>query len=276
MKYRNLVFCLWLFSLLALPADVVELLDGTRIEGTILAEHADRIEIQVGTNETGTIRRVLIIDGSEIRTWMADAAGRGGASSAPEVNRLGTRQYIDRLLEEAQQKINAEDYDAGIREFGEAADIAGRDLDKLEPADQVAMLEVKAHAHRLQLAALKGKQKLLEEGLESMEDTLEKLQKDLEQEITRYQNDREDFEQRLTEENMGRLGFRRAQKELDEREADLKRKQNQFASFRQNSLARSQEMKRDLAQTEIQIGLAEERVERAEDEAKRMERSSRR
>ena len=59
-----------------LQADFVELRDGRRFEGTILAERSDGIEIQIGQNDAGTIKRVLHIHASEVKSYAADAAGR--------------------------------------------------------------------------------------------------------------------------------------------------------------------------------------------------------
>lgn len=272
----------WLFSVVMLalvpcraPADIVELQDGTRIEGTILAENPDSIEIQVGANETGTIRRVLIIDSSEIRTWMADAAGRLPESGAGQVTRLGGTAYIDKLISEAQKKIDGLEYDAGIREFGEAADVASRDLEKLDAGERLQMLELKAYALRLQLAALEGKEEMLEDSTEGVEDKLDGMQRDLDRDRRDYENDLEVYREQQEQNRYTQIGSRRRQSELDVRAKDLERRQQSLASLRQRSLTRLQQMQQELAQTTMQIELAEERVDRAEDEVKSAERAAR-
>jgi hypothetical protein len=263
-------------GVVALHADVVELQDGTRIEGTILAENPDSIEIEIGANERGTIRRVLIIDASEIRTWMADKANRSTQRNAGEVNRLGSREYIERLIREAQQKTEAGELDAGIEAFGHAADLAAQDIESMEPAKQVELMELRAHATRLQLAALKGKEHMLEESVDGVEDKLEDMQKDLERDIEEYRRDLSRHQEAIIDDPESRFGSSAMKAELDRREEELKRRQTEFVSLRQRTLERLRQKEEELAQTVMRMELAEERVDKAEDDAKRVERSLRR
>jgi hypothetical protein len=257
-------------------ADIVELQDGTRVTGVILAENEDSIEIEIGTNERGTIRRVLIIDASEIRTWRADHSGRPDSSSENgTVQRLSGKTHIERLIREAQQKVDEGKLDEGIREFAAVATLAAEEADQLEPADRPEMLELRAYASRLHLAALEGKENMLEERVEETEERLEDLQSRLEDEIEEYQQDRREYERDVAGNPEGRFGTNSVQRELSRREADLKERQAQFAPFRQRTLQQLAEMKAELLHTTTQIELTEKHVEQAEDTAKEARRALR-
>ena len=275
MKWTICLPILVALSQASLLADVVELVDGTRIEGTILAENADSIEIEIGTNAAGTIRRVLIIDAREIRTWMANKEGPRASREPQQVQRSGSKEYIERLILEAQREIDVLNYDAGIAEFGQAAELAVKDVESLPLRDQSEMFNLHAHAFRMQLAALEGKENMLEERTKTLEDKVEEVQKQFEEEMKQFEDDKKDYEDKVGKIKHGELGTRRKINEIQEREQQLKIKEGRVVAFQNQSLLQIDQMEKDLLQTQMQIELTKERVDRAEDEAKRAEKASR-
>ena len=258
-----------------LNADMVELQDGTRYEGKILAENPDSIEIEVGSNDKGTIRRVLIIDASEIRTWMADEAGRVRNQNAENVNRLGAKKYIERLIEEAQLKVIQLDYDAGILQLDEAAELAGEGVDGMEPHQKADMLELKAYAYRLQLKSLEGKLDLLEDGWEGLEDNVEAREALLRNEIASYREKKRKAEQ-STNSSYTAMGSRFSQSDLQREEQQLKARQERLLQEKSSMVNRTNSLTKQKLQTEVQLEMVEEKLDRAEDLAREAQREARR
>lgn len=274
MKWTTLLCCAAGFTSW-ISADMVELLDGTRIEGKILAENENSIEIEIGTNAKGTIRRVLIIDSTEIRTWMADREGRTTKAPVNEVNRLSGSVYVNRLITEAQRKIDLKQYDEGIEEFGQAAELAGNELEKLPVDEQAEMLGVKAYALRLQLAALEGKENALQSNAKKTEERLEEMKKGYEDDLKQWEEDKKDYDRQLAEKRHVGLGTRRKDSTIDLRKQELDRREVQLTGLINRNDVFQAELQKDLRQTQMQIGLAKERVDRAEDEAKDAEKRAR-
>jgi len=256
-------------------ADVVELRDGKRIEGLILAENEDSIEIEVGKNETGTIRQVLIIHASEISSWVADQEGRVSRQKGKEVLRLDGGDYIKRLLKEAGDEMDAGNLNKGIEQYGEAAEIAGRDVDKMEPADQLEALELRAHALRLQLAALEGKSESLEKKSEVMEDQMEEWNKKLEQDIEELKKDKADVTDEQAK-DAKQLGQRYKQNDLSLREEKLIQRQKIIRERNAQVDQALADYERDQIKTLTQIKITEEKVDQAEEEAKKAKKALRR
>lgn len=260
---------------LMLCADVIELKDGTRIEGLILAENQDSLEIEIGKNDAGTIRRVLIIHSSEIASWVADQQGRVLRESGAEVNRLGGAAYIERLLRDAEKEIDRGQYDRGIEQFGEAAELAVKHLEAMSTRDKSEALKLRAHALRLQLAALEGKVESIEKRTRGVRGEMEEQEKKLEKEIEDYKKDKADFVEDREKQSI-QLGERHKQNDLVKREEELLRKQYLFKE-RQAAVEKGlAEFEGELIKAQTQIKLTEERVEQAEDDAKAAEREVRR
>jgi len=273
---NRFLICVLFYSLGGhfLLADVVELQDGTRIEGTILAENPDSIEIQVGSNEAGTIRRVLIIDASEIRTWMADAARRTSGREENAVRHLDGKAYVEKLLSEAQLKIDRKDFTSGIREFGQAAEVAGKDVDKLDPADRVGMLRLKVNAYRLQLAALKGNENYLSESIDVLEDRLDELEDAYEDDVDKYEEAKSTMEVEL-DPTRQEIGQRFTQDDLARLEQNMAQRTRQYRAARKTLRDNIADLKRQILETEMSMELSEEYEDQASDELKTAERSRR-
>jgi hypothetical protein len=256
-------------------ADIVELKNGTRIEGLILADNDESIEIQVGQNETGTIRRVLIIHSSEISTWAADKEGRVIGEKDRSVTRLSGTDYVRRLLAEAEDKINQSKFDEGIEEFQEAADVATANLDQLEGKEKVEALEIRAHALRLALAGLEGKVKMIDQRTEGVQDELDDWQDKWEKNWSQLQDEIRDSKRdggtRRVE-----LGKAREQNDFVKREQDLRAEKANINKALRTMGPQLREFETLKVQTEAKIALVKERVDQAEDEAKNAEREYKR
>jgi hypothetical protein len=274
MKLKILCLCWMGVTPLFLSADVIALKNGTRIDGKILAENEDSLEIEIGKNETGTIRRVLIIHSSEIASWAADQEGRMLKESGGEVHRLGGTAYIERLLQEAEGEIGEGQYDRGIQQFGEAADLAVSQLDGLAPADKAEALKIRAHALRLQLAALEGKSEWIDKKNDGVVEEMDSARKKLEKEIEELKDAKADFQNEREKENI-QLGQRHKQNDLVKREEELLQKQYLFKE-RQAAVEKGMaEFEKEQVKTKTQIKLVQERVDQAEDDAKAAERELR-
>ncbi|MDF3127891.1 hypothetical protein P0Y35_01650 [Kiritimatiellaeota bacterium B1221] len=248
-------------------ADFVELKNGERIEGVILSENDDSIEIEVGKNDNGTIRRVLIIHSSEISSWVADQDGRISREQGAEVNRLGGTEYIESLLQKAEAQIEKGNYNEGIRQFGDAADLAVQNLDGLADHDRTEALKVRAHALRLQLAALEGKAESIEKKSDGIEEEMEDWKEQLEDDIEKYEKDKEDYDDEKTNRHV-ELGKRHQQSDLVMREEELVKRKMAYNEKRIQVDAYLERSEKDLIKTKTQIKLVEERVDQAEDDVK--------
>jgi len=269
-----------LFAIMAIlaataSADYVELKNGTRIDGRILAENDDGLEIEVGANEAGTIRRVLIIHSSEIATWAADAEGRIARKEEATVTRLTGTDYVKRLLAEAEKKINDRKFDEGIGEFQAAAEIATRNLDDLEGGEKVEALKIRAHALRLAQAGLEGKLDLIESQTEGVEEDLKDRMDKWEDDWDQLRDEKRDAE-RDTRRRKVELGSRRETNDFVEREEELKIRKARLDREIATLGPRLQEYEVMRVQTEAQIEMVKERVDQAEEEAKDAERVYRR
>lgn len=260
---------------LGLRADYIQLKDGSRIEGRILAENEDGLEIQVGANEAGTIRRVLIIHSSEISTWASDAEGPVPREDGKTVTRLAGSDYVKRLLDDAERKVNARNFDEGVAGFEEAAEIATRHLDDLESEEQVEALKLRAHALRLARASLEGKLETLESHAEGLEDTMEARRDKWEEDWNQFEADKKQAE-REDRHRKVELGSRRSGNEFEQREEALRRRKDRLDRQEESLADRLRELKVLYVQTEAKIELVDERIDRAEDEVKDVERAWRR
>lgn len=249
-----------------LRADYVELKNGTRIEGRILAENEDSLEIEVGANEAGTIRRVLIIHSSEIGTWAADAEARVARNPEKSVTRLAGTDYVKRLLAEAERKINDRKFDEGIEEFQQAAEIATRNLDQLPSEEKVEALKIRAHALRLAQAALEGKLELIETQTEGVEEDLEDRMDKWKDDWDQLRDDKEDA-QKDDRRRRVELGSRRETNDFVEREEELTLRKARLDREVATLGPRLQEYEVMRVQTEAQIEMVKERVDQAEEEA---------
>jgi hypothetical protein len=249
-------------------ADVVELKDGTRIEGIILNETQKSLEIQIGANPAGTIRRVLVIDASEIKSWLADAEGRV-SKDAGEVLRLEGNAYVDRLIREAELKVGEKDFTAAIRQFQEAAEIAGRDVGVADTEDKVRALELRAHAYRLLAATLDGKIEMLESRIDAGADGYRDERRALEKEWEDLQGEIEDSKKRLEGPRKAELGSRHFPTDLQKREDDLRLRIHDLKVREQNLAQQTSLYEVERIKTEAEKRLAEERVDEAESVAKK-------
>lgn len=273
MTIRSLCACL-MGTALAVSADVIELKDGSRIEGIILSEHENSLEIEVGQNDRGTIRRVLIIHSSEISSWVADKEGRVLKESGAEVNRLGGTAYVEHLLQKAEQEIKSGNYDRGINQFGDAADLAVKNVEELSPADKAEALKIRAHALRLQLAALEGKCDALDKKTDGVREELSSARKKLDKEIEDFKKDQAAFREDNDKQKI-QLGERHKQTDLVKREEELLLKQyllNERQAAVEKALGDNETEK---VKTQTQIKMVEERIDQAEDAVKAAERAAR-
>ncbi len=266
-----------LFSAIALhlSADIVELRDGSRLEGRILAEKEDGLELEIGRNEAGTIRRVLLIHRSEIRSYAADQQGRLSGQEGEPVTRLSGREYVQRLLREAESKVAAKDFEAAILQFQQAADIAGQTEPDATPEDRVEALEQRAHALRLLQAALEGRLKFLEGRAAGGQDSLDDQRKALERQWADLRDEKEELRREQPERRteLGRHNPKAS--DLAEREQNLRL---QIAALNQRQFEASELTRRveeEKNRTEAQIQLVEERVKMAENEARNARRDLR-
>jgi predicted nucleic acid-binding Zn-ribbon protein len=260
-----------IFSALVLSwvrADVVELRDGSRIEGRILNEKEDGLELEIGSNPAGTIRRVLIIHSSEIKSYSADAEGRISRPDGADVTRLSGKDYVERILREAEGKVAAKDFDGAIVQFQQAADIAGQEVTAATPEQNVEGFEQRAHSLRLLLAALEGKIEFLESRTEGVQESMDEQRKKVEGDWEKLQTEiaaakQENETQRRTE-----LGQLRPKDNFAQREADLR---IQIGLLQQRQLEVGEAMRRyeeERIKTEAQIKLVTERSKKAESDAR--------
>jgi|GEM_PF-1051933 len=261
---------------LALRADMVELRDGKRVHGTILNEAVDHIEIQVGANPEGTIRRVLVIDFTEIKTWKQESR-RTGTGEAPEEDviqaTVGT-EYIERLLRRAENEVTELNFDEAIQQFEFASDEAVRNLKDLEPAEKAEALDMQVHALKLLLIALEQKRVFLTDTAEGMGDRLEERQNQLAREWGALQQEKKDLEKKDGE--MRELGGYRKNEELAQRAESIRYEINRLKKKKELSRRYARELEGEQAKNDAKIRLVAERLERAEDEAKDAERAARR
>jgi hypothetical protein len=250
-----------------LRADVVELKDGTRIEGLILSETASSLEIQIGANPAGTIRRVLQIDASEIRSYVADAEGRV-RNDPRDVLRLEGNAYLERLIRDAEIKVSEKDFPAAIRQFQEVAELAGRDDGPADTEDKVHALELRAHACRLLLATYEGKVEMLEtrikgDGVQvkAEKKELEKKWEELQDEIAADKKEREGARR-------AELGARHFVTDLQKREDELRARISAVVRREQEIAEQNKAFDEERIKTEAEIRLTEERVKQAESSAK--------
>jgi cell division protein FtsL len=269
----TLVACLGL-----LQADYIELRDGRRIDGRILAENPDGLEIEIGANEAGTIRRVLIIHASEIATWAADERERVAGSRERTVNRLAGTDYVKRLMDDAESKIREQRFDEGILGFQEAAEIATRNLDELEGREKVAALKIRTYALRMSLAAMEGKLEMIKTRMKTSEDRLDERIDQWEDAWKELQKEIRDAERSNERPEQVELGarFSRAPNDFEEREQRLN--QRKAILDQEKSLQGVQKEKFEMmsVQTKAQVELVKERIDQAEDEVKDAERALRR
>ncbi len=258
-----------------LRADYVELKSGTRIEGRILAENADGLEIEVGANEAGTIRRVLIIHSSEISTWAADSRKRVPEKDRQTVNRLAGSDYVKRLLAEAERKVDDRKFDMGILEFQQAAEIATQNLDELQGEEKLAALNLRAHALRLAVAALEGKVELIENETDGVKEELEERKDKWERDWDQLQDEIKEYQRRGGTKRV-ELGSRRSTNDFVQREEELRIEKGSIDHAIRTVGVRVEELERMKVEAEAKIKLLEERVDQAEDEAKEAEREARR
>jgi hypothetical protein len=273
-----LVVCSLLLTV-PLFADKVELRDGTLFEGTILTENPDSIEIEIGRNDRGTIRRVLIIHASEIKTWESDSPRTSSAEEGTEEETgmvaVAGVDHVGRMLREAEAKLRDRQVDEGIQLFGQAADTAVDGINRLEPEAKVEALNLRAHALRLQLAALEGKVTILEGQSKSVQDDLDSRKQRLSRDTDTLTRDRADFNGERGSGSVD-LRTRKAHNELVAREEELDRRR---AALEQEQAAvgtRVRELEIEQLRTQNQMEIVKERAEQAQNNARTSERNLRR
>ncbi|MDA3874391.1 MAG: hypothetical protein PF795_10595 [Kiritimatiellae bacterium] len=256
-------------------ADKVELRDGTVIEGSILAENPDSIEIEVGSNEQGTIHRILRIHASEISSWSSDSPRTAGADDSEGMIPVSGVEHVERMLRDAEALMQARRLDEGIAAFGQAADASVGNLDALEPDEKAKALKMRAHALRLQLAAMEGKVAVLENQTEGVQDELKKRAEALKREDARLASDFANFNQGSQSGGVD-LRSRQAHNELVSRQEALERRRHLLTREQDSIGTRVREIEAERVRTLTQMDLVEERVDRAEDDARTAERRIRR
>lgn len=256
-------------------ADVIDLKDGTRIEGRILSENEDSLEIEIGQNETGTIRRVLIIHSSEVSSWVADGEGRVLKQKNEDVDRLDGKKYIEKLIKDASEEIDQGNFEAGVNQFEKAADLAVVDLDKKELSQKVESLSMRELALRLQLSAMEGALDALVFRTDGLQEALEDKQKALEKDISEYRRDKRNQEREIEEES-AQLGSRFMKSDLQIRESRLLKRKAELDKEATSVESRLKQTEVEKMKIETKIKLAEHQLERTEDDLKAAERSLRR
>lgn len=256
-------------------ADVIDLKDGTRIEGRILSENEDSLEIEIGQNETGTIRRVLIIHSSEVSSWVADGEGRVLKQKNEDVDRLDGKKYIEKLIKDASEEIDQGNFEAGVNQFENAADLAVVDLDKKELSQKVESLSMRELALRLQLSAMEGALDALVFRTDGLQEALEDKQKALEKDISEYRRDKRNQEREIEEESP-QLGSRFMKSDLQIRESRLLKRKAELDKEATSVESRLKQTEVEKMKIETKIKLAEHQLERTEDDLKAAERSLRR
>ncbi|MEX2606315.1 MAG: hypothetical protein WD708_03135 [Kiritimatiellia bacterium] len=256
-------------------ADKVELRDGTVIEGSILAENPDSIEIEIGSNEQGTIQRILRIHASEISSWSSDSPRTAEDDGDGGMTPVSGAEHVERMLREAEDLMRARRLDEGIAAFGQAADAAIGNVDTLGPVEKAEALKLRAHALRLQLAAMDGKVAVLKTRTEGVQDELDNRSRQLKRDEERYAQDRSDFNRERQSGGVD-IRSRQAQKELDSRLEDLERRRLLLTREQDTIGTRIRELEAERVRTLTQMELVKERVDRAEDDAKAAVRNARR
>lgn len=256
-------------------ADKVELRDGTVIEGLILAENPDSIDIEIGSNERGTIRRILRIHASEISSWSSDSPRTPGEDGVAGMTPSSGAEHVERMLREAEALMQAHRLDEGIAAFGQAADASVGNLEALAPAEKVQALKLRAHALRLQLAAMEGKVAILGSRTKSAQDDLNERRREFDQDVVQLDRDKADFNRNRPSGSVD-IRTRQAHNELVSREEELKRRREMLTREQDSVGIRARELEAERVRTLTQMDLVKERVDRAEDEARSAERSLRR
>ncbi len=258
-----------------LLADKVELRDGTVIEGTILVENPESIDIEIGSNENKTIQRILRIHASEISSWSSNTPRTVGLEGDGGLTLVSGSEQVERMLREADAMVQDRRLDEGIAAFGQAADASIGNLDSLGPLEKSGALKVRAHALRLQLAAMEGKVAVLENQTKGVQKELDKRWEKLEREEAQLDRDKSDFNRERQSGGVD-LRTRQAQNELVSRQETLERQRLLLTREQDTVGSRVRELEGDRVRTLTQIELVKERVDRTEDDARAAERSLRR
>ncbi len=267
-KYLTLI----LAGLSLLNADYIDLRDGRRLEGLILEEKPEALTIEVGRNPEGTIRQVLIVHASEIRSWAADEARRTLEEDGAPVERMDPKEYVERLLRDAEQLVGRKEYDVAVVRFQEAADLAVKEVPGQTPEQRVEALELRAHALRLLGAALDGKLRHLDTLARGGEEDLRAERRRLEREWQELEADKERAERERAGTQVVELGRRFTRDNFKDRETDLR---NQIARLNKTE-GQSTEFRRQIeaekVRAESQRNLNRERISQAETQAREARR----
>jgi len=267
-KYTTLILCCLSFG----KADYIELRDGRRLEGIILEEKPEALTIEVGRNPEGTIRQVLIVHASEIRSWAADEARRTLEEDGAPVERMNAKEYVERRLREAEQLVGRKEYDAAINRFQDAADLVVQEVPDQTPAQRVEALELRVHALRLLGAALDGKLRHLdllarggEQELRVERDRLEREWKELEADKRLDQQQRE-ASRRIE------IGHRATRESFAERETNLRSQIARLNQRETQSVEFYRQIESEKVRTESLRNLNRERISQADTQAREARR----
>jgi len=267
---------LLLFTALLSPAaDVVELRDGRRLQGTLVRENSEGLEIEVGRNEAGTIRQILAIDASEIRSWSVGSREGDREAGAELQQVMSGADEVEELIEKAVAAVRARNLDQAISLYRQAAGAARSDLDSDPTPERAERLSLHAHALRMQRTAMNSKVEDLSSREESLQNRLEERKREWQRDSDRLERDRREFESRREREGVT-LRTRQEQSELNAREEELEQRRLEIRRDERTLERHVDEVEQELRQLRAEMDLLQERIRRAENEARTAEREARR
>lgn len=262
---RTQVYGILIVMILAsAQADFVELRDGRRLEGRILEERPDAIHIEVGSNPEGTIRQVLFIHASEVRSWASsEPRSRPDSEDVEEGPRFNSREHVEQLLRDGERAVGGKAYDTAIALFQDAADLAVQERPEMTPESRVEGLDLRVHALRLMLAALDGKlshlQMLSRGSSEDIQTERRRLQREWEElqgEIQQDRRRREELRRVEIGHRASRVNFADRERELQEQIALLNQRESQYSDFQRR-------LEEETVRTQSQRRLVQERINQA-------------
>lgn len=259
----------------AVRGDFIELRDGRRLEGVILEEKPDALTIEVGRNPEGTIRQLLIIHASEIRSWAADPARRAAleeGGDAPPPARLSGKEFVDQLLREGEDLVGRQEFDSAISRFQEAADLAVQESPDQTPVERVEALELRAHALKLLVAALDGKLRHLNMLARGGESDIRAERQRLEREWATLEADKRREQERRDANRRIELGQRATREDFSVRETELRRQIALLNERETHQTEFTRQLESERSRTESQRDIARERVRQAETQAREARR----
>lgn len=252
-------------------ADYVELKDGRRVQGVILRETNSHIEIRISQNEAGTIRQILSIDLSEIKSWAADEGKRvaSGALDEKELNRLQGEEYLNALIRSAETAVSERDFDTARKRLHEVVELTVTDIESVKSDEDLRAFDTRAHAYKLLVATLEGKENLLEVYIKEGEERIKSEEDMVDERIKAFRDKKAEIEKARkgsgnVKSTLGRSEMRALQKEEEILLERVELVRNQHLRMKEQMKL----WKEEIIALQAEATLMDERADKAKDDAK--------